>query len=93
MKIFKYTLGVKEHQQIVINNCRAKPLSVAVQDGRLVMWVEIYENCPGSGDCVVDVQIIPTGEEREPVGDFLGTAQMTWGYVCHVYVRVERKAS
>ena len=95
MKILKYELKAVAHQSIFVGTDVATPLSVAEQNGKLMLWAQVDA---GSQivyrKCHICVRIIGTGEQYSSFAgsfpgkkDFLGTVVMSDGLVWHVFAR------
>ena len=86
MRILKYELEILDNQTIPIGSMSAKPLSVAEQSGRLMLWVETDIEHDPSGGGAINVEIIGTGNyAAAPSMPFIGTVVMSNGFVWHVY--------
>ena len=94
MHIWKYELEITDKQTISFGNSYAKPLSVAEQNGKLMMWVSLLDDFYDADiENVVDVRIIGTGMVTSiPISDFfLGSVLMSNGFVWHVYVQTKEQ--
>jgi len=96
MKILKYELKITDRQTIKVNGSKAHILSVAEQDGKLMMWAMVSAESGFSQDPYLDVFIIGTGNELPnnlvphdgPFSNnvpFVGTVVMSNGLVWHVF--------
>lgn len=86
--IWKYELKIKDCQSIPIGDRYAKPLAVAEQNGKLVMWVEHDSGCAVTGDVAICVDIFGTGHPMRETGEYVGTVCMSCGLVWHVYATI-----
>ena len=88
MVIWKYELKITDSQKIPIGDRRAKPISVAVQNGKLMLWVQIDEDAPDGNQRVINIDIVGTGNNFETAKNFVGTAIMPSGFVWHIFAAV-----
>ena len=89
MVILKYELMPIVNQVIPIGNNSAIPIAVAEQDGKLMMWAQVYENDFKSRQAYIHVNIVGTGIPFTVVREYIGTVVMKNGYVWHVYAGVD----
>ena len=93
MIILKYILDIKDHQRIEMGCNDALPLSVAEQDGKLMLWAQVKENAfPEDYNCAIEVHIIGTGnpyDEPKDPAEFIGTVVMSYGLVWHVFAKMD----
>jgi hypothetical protein len=83
MRIWKFPLQITD-EQLVEMPVLARPLSVAEQDGQLVMWVHLNEKSNEKRH--YKIRIIGTGNPMpDSVGNFIGTVVMSYGLVWHVF--------
>jgi hypothetical protein len=85
-KIWKYELEITDRQMIPIPNGRAKPLAVAEQNGKLVMWVKVDEEYVDDKEYAFCVDIVGTGNTLDTIGNYIGTVVMSYGLVWHIFV-------
>jgi len=94
MRILKYKLEITDHQRIEVGNNQAIPLSVAEQNGKLMLWANVLEDhYPKNVTGTIIVDIIGTGnlcyDGSVNLHNFIGTAVMANGLVWHVFARFE----
>ena len=87
-KIWKYELQLIDRQLVPIGDSAAKPLSVAEQNGKLTMWVELDTSCVDVGIFAICVDIFGTGNPLRDTGAYLGTVPMSNGLIWHVYTEM-----
>ena len=91
MRIYKYPLEITDRQIILIGTLDPEPLSVAEQDGQLMLWVKLVE--PINDEIynkgfihAIEIDIVGTGNECSIGGkEFIGTVVMSNGLVWHVF--------
>ena len=86
MVIYKYELKITDKQNIEIGGLMPCGFSVNEQNGKLMMWVQLDEDYPGSFN--LDVDIIGTGNTYQTEGKFIGTVLMSNGAVWHIFAKV-----
>ena len=92
-RIQKYVLNIAgSKQNIDVGGAMPTVLTVAEQNGKLTMWVELEEDYPGSFN--IDIDVIATGQQYETQGKYVGTAIMSNDEEWHVfanknYIRVD----
>lgn len=84
MTIFKFPLAITDEQTVLIGDPNAKALHVEEQDGILMLWA-LLDRDYMTGHRKMFVQIVGTGHEFRPQGDYVGTAKMSNGLVWHVF--------
>ena len=83
MRIWKFPLQITD-RQVVEMPVLARPLSVAEQDGQLMMWAHVNEKSNEKRN--YEIRIIGTGNGMpDSVGNFIGTVVMSYGLVWHVF--------
>ena len=92
MRVLKYELKITDRQYIHIENNSIVPLSVAEQNGKLMMWAMAEKNeLHEKRNVTVRVDILCTGQEvKEPglcIDNFIGTVAMGNGLEWHVFAR------
>jgi len=91
MIIYKYELEITDNQMINTGKSRAYPISVAEQQGKLVMWAILTDDIKhtGGNQYVMSVHIVGTGNRFHALtgnyGTFIGTVVMTNGLVWHIF--------
>ena len=87
MKIYKYELDITDYQNIDVGGAMPTILSVKEQDGKLMMWVQLEEDYPGTFN--LDIDIIGTGNPYEPrlQSEFVDTVIMTSGMEWHIFAK------
>ena len=93
MRILKYELEITDIQRIPLGTSDIRPLSVAEQNGKLMMWAEVEESYfPEGFKADMFVQIIGTGNPYDrgvaARENFIGTVVMSYGLVWHVFAWV-----
>ena len=93
MRILKYELEITDRQHIHIGNNFIVPLSVAEQNGKLMMWAMVKESeFPEIKNVTVRIDILGTGQEvgESDLGsaNFIGTVVKSNGHVWHVFARI-----
>lgn len=89
MVIYKYPLNLAGNNTIFTGDAKAKPLAVAEQNGRLMLWVEMDENYAQGKDYFLDVKIVGTGQKYLPSSrGHIGTVIMSYGLVWHVFADI-----
>ena len=91
MVIWKYELEITDNQKLYVGDKNAKVLSVSLQNGKLMIWVQLDRNCAIVGNNYLDINIIGTGNpfDADIIGDFVGTAVMPNGFVWHVFAKTK----
>jgi len=84
-RIKKYELNTTGHQNIDIGGNMPAILAVREQKGKLVMWVQLEENYPGTFN--IDINIVETDEPLVTQGKYLDTVVMPTGKELHVYAK------
>lgn len=93
MRIWKYELKITDQQLIQVGSQKVKPLAVAEQNGKLMMWVQVDEDCTANNSAyAVCVDIAGTGNSYNATGDYLGSVIMSNGLVWHVFVDVLKQS-
>ena len=90
MRILKYELRITDQQKIHTDYFHIQPLSVAEQNGKLMLWAKVYEDSPPEYQAdSLTVNIVGTGQDSRDFDcdDFLGTVVMSNGFVWHVFAR------
>ena len=90
MRILKYELEITDRQTISFGDSEGSPLSVAEQDGKLMMWCMVKEDKLLDGfSHILKVEIVGTGHLSRKLykGNFVGTVVMRNGFVWHVFAR------
>jgi hypothetical protein len=85
MRIRKFELKTQGKQNIDVGGARPTVLSAAAQGSKLILWVQLEEDYPGSFN--LDVLVVGEGIPYELQGDFAGTAVMPDGSVWHVFAK------
>jgi len=94
MKIWKYELQITDRQYIPVGSSYVWPLSVAEQNGKLMLWAHVIKEDGFPPRCknTITVDIIGTGNPYEfdmTADNFVGTAVMSYGAVWHVFARYD----
>ena len=88
-KIYKFALEITDKQTISFQGKRPKILSVAEQNGKLMLWAQagIPEGIESTHE--IKVEVIGTGNPFETDLPFIGTVVMsTSSAVWHIYAEV-----
>ena len=88
MKIYKYTLEITDRQVIPTGYLTAIPLSVAEQNGQLMLWALVDSTTiPKQKDKIYEmvVDVVGTGNPYDGTKPFIGTVVMSYGLVWHVF--------
>jgi hypothetical protein len=85
MIIKQYDLKANGEQCIDLGGNMPAGYSVAVMDGKPVLWVQLEEDYPGQ--FLLDVLVVETGEQYERLDFFAGSAVLGDGSVRHIFVK------
>ena len=97
MKIYKYELNITDKQRIQVPGKHLRPLSVAEQYGKLMLWAIVSDEPPDfrANHTELEITIIGTGNPAPDLRQvdtfdgmrFIGTVVMSDGLVWHVFAK------
>ena len=87
MIIKEYELQITDNQNIELGGNMPIGYSVGEIDGKLMLWVQLEEDYPGTFN--IDVYVIKTGHRYDKNDVFAGSAVMSSGLAVHVFVKLQ----
>ena len=86
MVILKLELTKKPGKQTILTDgFFVRPISVAEQYGKLMLWAEASETTPLDNDYKLDVDVVWTGRHFDTRKPYIGTVVMSDGLAYHVF--------
>ena len=86
MRIRKFEIKTIDKQNIDVGGARPTVLSAVAQGNKLILWVQLEDDYPGSFN--IDLLVVGEDVPYETQGDFVSTAVMPDGMVWHVFTKI-----